>query len=164
MVRTAIVLLLTFLLLPAVRLPAGVALTPATLMSEMLVGFALGLGAALFIGAAELAGDVLAFQTGLSGASTLDPVNQTNIATLGHFMQLTALTLLLALDGHILMIEALAHSMDVIGIGAAVDWQAGTRMLVRYISDLFLTGVRIAAPVTLAVLISNLALGILAKA
>src|SRR5690606_288920 len=72
--------------------------------------------------------------------------------------------LLLALDGHILMIEALAHSMDVIGIGAAVDWQAGTRMLVRYISDLFLTGVRIAAPVTLAVLISNLALGILAKA
>lgn len=164
MVRTAFVLLLTFLLVPLARVAAGVAVTPATLLSELLIGFALGLGAALFIAAAELAGDVLAFQTGLSGASTLDPINQVNIATLGHFMQLTALALLLALDGHIVMIEALVHSIEVLPIGGAVNWSAGIATLLGLVSDLFVTGVRIAAPVTLAVLISNLALGILAKA
>lgn len=164
MVRTAIMVVFTFLLLPVSNPAPGVAITAASLLGELFVGFALGLGAALFLAAAELAGDIIAFQSGLSGASTLDPINQTNVATLGQFMNITALALVLGLNGHVVMIEALAYSLDVVPLGQGVAWQEGSRALIALCSDLFLTGVRLAAPVILAVLISNLALGVLARA
>ena len=164
MVRTAFMAVLTFLLLPLTRPAPDIAVTAASLLGELFIGFALGLGAAFFLAAAELAGDVVAFQSGLSGASTLDPINQTNVATLGQFMNLSALALVLALDGHVVMVEALAHSLEVAPIGQPIAWQEGARALVGLGSDLFLTGVRIGAPGILAVLISNLALGVLARA
>src|SRR5678815_2454135 len=46
-----------------------------TCIGETLIGFALGLGAALLVGAASLAGDVMGMEIGLSGAAVLDPIN-----------------------------------------------------------------------------------------
>jgi flagellar biosynthesis protein FliR len=67
-VRTALVILLTVLLQPVAmtHLTAAPALTPTSLLSETLVGFAIGMGAAIFVGAAEAAGELLAIQIGLS--------------------------------------------------------------------------------------------------
>src|SRR5690606_29497716 len=103
LVRTAIMVVFTFLLLPVSNPAPGVAITAASLLGELFVGFALGLGAALFLAAAELAGDIIAFQSGLSGASTLDPIHQTSVATLGQFMNIAALALVLGLNGHVVM-------------------------------------------------------------
>src|SRR5690606_16661343 len=113
MVGTAFMAVLTFRRLLVTRPASGVALPAAPLLAELFIGFALGLGAAFFLAAAELAGDVVAFQSGLSGASTLDPINQTNVATLGQFMNLSALALVLALVGHVVMVESLAHCLEV---------------------------------------------------
>jgi len=76
-VKTALVVLFTILIQPmayaAVQTPPRI--TPATALGEVIIGFAIGLGAALIVGAAEAAGDLLAIQIGLSGASLLDPLN-----------------------------------------------------------------------------------------
>ena len=112
--RAALVLLLTALLAPVVLLsmesPARI--TPETMLAETIIGFALGLGAAVIVAGAEAAGESIANQIGLSGAALLDPLNNRSIPSLGHFMQLTAVTLLLVSDLHLVMLDALVASLN----------------------------------------------------
>ncbi|MGH7506990.1 MAG: flagellar biosynthetic protein FliR [Longimicrobiales bacterium] len=164
--RVAILALLTMTALPTlVAAGAGAPprVSPATLLSESLIGFAIGLGAAVFVGAAEVAGDLLAIQSGLSGASTLDPFTDASTAVLADFMKLVVITLMLTMDGHILMVEALAASTHIIPIGADIAAREGLAALVATGGHLFAIGVQIAAPVTAAVLVSNIAMGVLAR-
>ncbi|MBX6364083.1 MAG: flagellar biosynthetic protein FliR [Gemmatimonadetes bacterium] len=164
MLRAALIVLLTVVLLPLAAPAVGAAaLTPASFASESLVGFAMGLGAALLVAGAETAGDLLAVQTGLSGAATLDPTSQTSAPSLAEFFRLLVLTLLLVTGGHLLSIEALVRSVKLVPLGAPVDVRAGLGAMASMGGSLFLLGLRFAAPVTAAVLVSNLALGIVSR-
>src|SRR3954462_2681447 len=85
-VKTAIPVLLTLLLHPlAAAATQGVIpqITPETVIGETLIGFALGLGAALLVGASSLAGELMGVQVGLSGAAVLDPINNSQGNVLG---------------------------------------------------------------------------------
>lgn len=164
-VRTCIIILLTALLQPlALSQTAGIpAITPETFVAEALIGFALGLGAALLVGAASVAGDLMGMQVGLSGASVLDPINNSSENVLGTFGNLFAITLLLAVDAHLVMIDALAKSVQMIPIGGGIH-AVGIYAMVRSASILFGLGLQFAAPVVAAVLVANCALAILSRA
>ena len=165
MVRTGLVILLTALLQPmalaqATSIPQ---ISPETFVGETLVGFSLGLGAALLVGAASLAGDLMGIQIGLSGAAVLDPINNSSENVLGTFGNLFAITLLLAVDAHLVMIDAIARSVHLIPIGSGIHAD-GMLALVRTGSVLFGLGLQFAAPVIAAVLVANTALAILGRA
>jgi len=165
MVRTGLVILLTALLQPmalaqATSIPQ---ISPETFVGETLVGFSLGLGAALLVGAASLAGDLMGIQIGLSGAAVLDPINNSSENVLGTFGNLFAITLLLAVDAHLVMIDAIARSVHLIPIGNGIHAE-GMLALVRTGSVLFGLGLQFAAPVIAAVLVANTALAILGRA
>ena len=167
MVKAGLVVLLTVLMTPmatAALEGATPAVTPAAMLTEALVGFAIGLGAALLVGAAEAAGELMAIQIGLSGAALLDPVNQHQVPALGQLMQLTALAILLALDLHLVMLDALGASARLLPVGGAMDPGAGLLALVQTGSLLFVLGLRFAAPVIAAVLVANVALAALSRA
>lgn len=164
-VKTGIVVLLTALLQPlALSMTTSVPqITPETFVGEMLVGLGIGLGAAMLAGAASLAGDVMGMQMGLSGASILDPINNTSENVLGTFGNLFAITLLLAVDGHIVMIDAIARSFYSLPIGSGIH-AAGLMAMVKTGTGLFGLGLQFAAPVIAAVLVANTALAILTRA
>lgn len=142
---------------------SGVVVTPATLLSELLIGVALGLGVAVLVGAAEVAGDVISLQTGLSGAATLDPLTQQQSQVLGQFMNLLVSTLWLSAGGLLLMLEALSESAALLPVGGPVAGSAGALSLIKLGSLLFALGLQIAAPVVAAVFVGNLAMGVLAR-
>jgi flagellar biosynthesis protein FliR len=164
-VKTAIILLLTVLLVPfaLTQNTAVPAITPETFIGDSLVGFALGLGAALLVGAASLAGDIMGTQIGLSGAAILDPTNNTSENVLGVFGNLFALTMLLAVNAHLVMIDAVARSLHAIPLGSGLH-AAGLLAMVKSASLLFGLGLQFAAPVVAAILIANTALALLSRA
>lgn len=164
--RTALVLLLAVLLQPTARTaaPAGPAITPATMASEAVVGVVIGLGAAILIAAAEAAGEVLSVQIGLSGAALVDPLSMQQSTALGQFMQLFALTLLLAGNGHIVMLDAVAGSMQQLPVGASLHLPDGLWATVALGTDLFALGFKFAAPVVAVVMMANIALAVLSRA
>ena len=168
MVKAGLVVLFTALLAPVARTAleqgAAPAVTPAGILAEALVGFAIGLGAALLVAAAEAAGELMAIQIGLSGAALLDPVNQHQVPALGSLMQLFALAVLLSLDLHLVMLDALAASARLVPVGAPVDAEGGLLALVKIGGTLFVLGLRFAAPVIAAVLVANVALAALSRA
>jgi flagellar biosynthesis protein FliR len=164
-VRTAIAIVLTVLLQPVALSHTTTIphITPTTFLSEALIGIALGMGAALLVGAASVAGDIMGMQIGLSGAAVLDPMSNTQENALGAFGGLFATTLLLAVDAHFVMIDAVSKSAIVAPIGGTVH-VAGMLTLVKSASVLFGLGLQFAAPVVAAVLVANTALAILSRA
>lgn len=164
MMRAGIAVLFTMLMVPVMpELPAGVVAGPAMLAREMLVGLGIGFGAALIIGGAELAGDMLAVQTGLSGATALDPLTGQGTGVLGQLLSLTVLLLFLVTGGHLVMIEALAASYELVPVGLDFDANAGALELVGMTTLLFGLGVQFAAPIIAAVTVGYIALGVLAR-
>jgi flagellar biosynthetic protein FliR len=165
-VKTAITVLLALLLHPLALASAGgaiPAITPETFIGETLVGFGLGLGAALLVGASSVAGEMMGIQIGLSGAAVLDPVSNTQGNVLGTFTTLFSITLLFAVDAHLVMIDAIGKSLNVITLGSGLH-AAGLLAMVKTGSVLFGLGLQFAAPVIAAVLVGNTALAILSRA
>jgi flagellar biosynthesis protein FliR len=165
-VRTSVLVVLAWLLHPVALASAQgpIALSPAAALAEALIGLAIGLGAAMLVGAAEAAGELLAVQMGLSGAASLDPLTQVSVPVLGQFTSLFAVTLMLSVDGHLVMIDSVAESLRYLPVGGEVNIRAGVASMVATGSTLFVLGIRFAAPVLAAVLLANVALAVLTRA
>jgi flagellar biosynthesis protein FliR len=159
-IKVGLVLVLTVLLVPRAG-PAEVGL--AAMAGELLVGVVIGLGAAVLVAAAEFAGDLLATQVGLSGASTLDPLNQVTLPVLGQFTQLFMVMIILSADGHLLMLHVLTESFHLIPAGSGLDLETGLPRVVGVGTILFARGLQFAAPVVAAVTLTNVGMGILAR-
>jgi flagellar biosynthetic protein FliR len=164
--RTALLVLLTIVIQPIAyaNMHAIPEITPASAIGELLVGFGIGIGAAILVGAAESAGDLLAIQIGLSGASLLDPLTKQSSPVLSNFLSLFAVTMLLALNVHLGMIEALAASLRAVPVGSALNMNAGLANLLSLGSTLFMVGLKFAAPVIGTVMVGNAALAVLSRA
>lgn len=164
MVRSGLTLLIVVLLLPVVgQGPLPDTIGVASFVSEWILGFGIGLGAAVLIAGVELAGDVLAVQTGLSGASVLDPLSGQGTSAVSQLLVLMVTLLLLVTGGHLAMLEALADSFTVAPLGVPVDVRAGALHLVGLGGLVFLSGMQFAAPVVAAVSLGYVALGVLAR-
>lgn len=164
--KAGLVVLLTVLMHPVGMASAveGVRISPETALTETLIGFAIGLGVALIVGAAEAMGDLLAVQIGLSGAAALDPLTSHSVPVLGTFANLFAVTMLLSLDAHLVMLSAIGDSLSLLPIGAPLHLSAGAATMVTWGSGLFALAARLAAPVIATVLLANVALAVLGRA
>lgn len=166
MMRAGVLVSLVVLMLPVMSHGTSptVQATPPALLSEVMVGFIIGLGAALLVGAAEMAGELLAIQIGLQGSAIVDPMSHQQSTALGQFMQLFALALLLSLNAHVVMLEALRASIDLIPVGTVGHLQEGMGRTLALGGTLFVLGLRFAAPVIAVVLLVNIALAVLSRA
>ncbi len=164
-VRAALVVLLTALLAPAAfAAHRAMPLSATALASELLVGFALGLGAAVLVGAAEQAGDAMAVQMGLSGIAILDPLAADPVPVIGSFLRLFATTLLLVLNLHTVMIATVAESLRAVPLGSAPHLANGIHEMLGMGATMFVLGVRFAAPVIAVILIVNVSLAVMGRA
>ncbi len=83
---------------------------------------------------------------------------------IGQFMQLLTVVLLLAADAHLVMLDAVAVSLREFPSGTVLHPTAGLAAMLSAGSALFLLGIRFAAPVIAAILVTNVALAILTRA
>lgn len=164
--RTAIIVIFSVVLVPVARAHAHgtPAITPLAFCSETLIGFGLGLGAAMVIGAASAAGDMMSVQMGLAGASVLDPMTNIQVPVLGQFMTAFVTLLLLSSGGHLVMINGLGASLDAMPIGSVPDLSAGMLAMAKLGGTLLSLGVLFSAPVMAATMLTNVALAILTRA
>lgn len=165
-IKAAFLILLTLLLLPAAldTSAEAVRITPITIISEATIGLILGLGAAIFVAGAQAAGDLLAIEMGLSGASVVDPTTSNRLPVLGQFLGLFATAMIVATGGHLVMLHALASTLELLPVGGSVDLLSGADAAIRLGSGIFVLGVRFAGPVIAAIMVGNVSLGIMAKA
>lgn len=164
MVKAGLLVTLTWLMHPVAMAHAGaVELTPETALAEAVIGFAIGFGAAILVGAAEAMGDLLAVNTGLSGAAALDPLTNHSVPVLGQFANLFAVALLLSVNAHLVMLEAIGATLRMLPVGGTIHMQAGVGAMIATASNLFYYGLRFAAPVIAVIMLANVAMAVLGR-
>src|SRR3546814_9913039 len=77
---------------------------------------ALGLVMRIVFAAVQTAGEFIGLQMGLSFASFFDPATGANTAVLSRIMNIVAMLLFLALNGHLMMLGGIIRSFDVLPI------------------------------------------------
>ncbi len=133
------------------------------LIQQLLVGVAMGFTMRLVFAAFEVAGDLLGLQMGLAFAQFIDPQKGGTSPILGSYLSLLASLVFLALDGHLLVITAIINSFELVPIGSSLQ-VINLETIALTGSMMFLIAMQIAIPVLAALIISNVILGVLARA
>lgn len=134
------------------------------LVQQMLIGFALGFAIRLVFAAVELAGELAALSMGLSFSSFFDPLSQSEASSISQFFGWLALMVFIASNLHLAMLATLAKSFVALPVSATPMGTGPFRLLAGYGGQVFALGLQLALPVIAALLVANLALGILNKA
>jgi flagellar biosynthetic protein FliR len=164
-VRIGLAMILSFILMPVVHVPAVGTLAGVVVViaRELGIGFAMALGVRALIAGAELGGHLAGSQLMLSYGSVIDPqggVRSTVLATL--YGNLTLLTFF-AINGHHALVRALDASYAAIPIGTgAIDASIATSVM-RLLGVVFTFGLRLAAPVIIVMLVVEIAVGLVSK-
>lgn len=130
---------------------------------EMLIGGILGLLCRLVMSALQVAGTVIAFQTGLAFAQNVDPTQGIQSALMGSFLSVLATAMIFAMDLHHLLFAALYDSYKMFKPGNPIPFAIFGEMALDTIANSFRVGVQIAAPFIVFGLIFNMGIGVLSR-
>ena len=146
-----------------VQAPATVMMFAFTVAKEMFIGWLIGLVGYITLSAVNLAGKVMDMQVGFAMVNMMDPTTQQQTGLIGNFLYNLTIIYFLITNGHHVILSALAESFRVIPLDSLI-WNTS---LPQFINDLtagvFLNGMKIAMPVTFAILLTNVGLGVLAR-
>jgi flagellar biosynthetic protein FliR len=130
---------------------------------QLLIGVALGFALQVVFDALGLAGQLLANSMGLSFAFNVDPLRGSSTAALGQLYIILATLVFLALGGHLAVIEVLVQGLTSMPIGAPLLGES-LWAIVLWGGTLFSGALSIALPGVTALLIVNLAFGVVSRA
>jgi flagellar biosynthetic protein FliR len=128
---------------------------------QVLVGIAMGFSMRLVFAMVQAAGEYAGLQMGLSFAAFYDPASGGQTMVLGRLLNALAMLLFLAFDGHLLLVTLLVQSFQVLPVSAAPLAAGGWMVLANAGSQVISGGLMLALPLVTALLIVNLAMGIL---
>ena len=133
-------------------------------MREMLIGLTLAFITQIIFAAVEFSGQIIGLQMGFSIASVVDPSMGGQAQIMSVMQTLLATLFFLSLNIHHVFIHAIVDSFAIIPLGGWAMSDSLIHFLVKAASDVFVLGIRLAAPVMVALLLTSVALGIMARA
>jgi flagellar biosynthetic protein FliR len=131
---------------------------------EILIGASMGFSLRLVFAAIEFAGEVSSSVMGFSFATFYDPTSAGRSNAVSQFLALVATMAFLALNAHLVLIEALVESFFTLPISTTPMSLAAPLEMVRWGGRIFSAGLQIALPIVAALLVTNIAMAILTRA
>jgi flagellar biosynthetic protein FliR len=166
--KVGLALFVTLLLAPV--LPPPPAVEPASAegvliaVQQLAIGLGMGFALRIALTAAETAGQLAGLQMGLGFAVFFDPQSSAQTAVVGQFVGLFAILVFLSTNGHAVVLGVLADSFRALPVAQAPLEPLGWRVLVEWGGAIFSAGLIISLPVVAALLIANIAVGIMTRA
>lgn len=133
------------------------------ILQQLLIGIALGFVIELLTQVFVIAGQLIAMQTGLGIATTIDPSNGVSVVVISQWLLFLVSLVFLSLNGHLVMIEILVDSFHSLPIGFEGFSAAQWGLIITWSGWMFAAAVVIAIPFFTALLIVNLAFGVMAR-
>ncbi|NLI81081.1 MAG: flagellar biosynthetic protein FliR [Deltaproteobacteria bacterium] len=135
----------------------------AVVVGELIFGIVVALSITLIFTAFQVAGELINFEMGFGFAYVVDPQSGTQTMLFSMWFQLIALMLFLGMNGHHFLLSAIVESFKVLPIGAfAVDAELYDG-IVALSASLFIIAVKLSAPVVVALVMTQLGMGLMAK-
>lgn len=131
------------------------------LIQQVLIGAAMGFSMRMVFAMVQAAGEYVGLQMGLSFASFFDPTSGGNTTVVARLLNVIAILIFLATDGHLMLIMTLAESFRTLPIADAPLAAGGWFLLVSAGGQIVSGGLMLALPLIATLLTLNLAMGIL---
>ncbi|MGE4321585.1 MAG: flagellar biosynthetic protein FliR [Sphingobium sp.] len=149
-----------------IRLPAeGIASFEGVMLvaGEVLAGLAMGFAVQIGYAAALVAGETIANAMGLGFAAMVDPQSGSSTQGVGQFLSILSTFLLLAMDGHLMLVSFIVQSYQALPPGGPMISNDAIWHLIRFGGALLGAGVTIALPVGFALVLVQIVMGMLAR-
>jgi flagellar biosynthetic protein FliR len=168
-IKAVIVFMITLVCFPTLtvtlpRMPTDAFSIGLLALSEVMVGLTLAFITQIVFAAVEFSGQIIGMQMGLTIAAIMDPTQGTQTQIMSLVQTLFATLMFLSLNIHHLFIRTIIDSFRVIPLGG---WHLNGELINFFVTrtaDIFIIGIRLAAPVMVALLLTTVALGVMSRA
>jgi len=146
---------------PIISLTGSQALTTA--VQQVVLGAAIGMVVRIVFTAIEMGGELVGLQMGLNFAGYFDPATSQQSSAVGRFFGNISMLLFIVLNGHLLIIQAVAASFHTFPLGGDILAPLQTLKLHELGGLIFSYGLWIALPMIGMLLFINIAMGIMSR-
>ena len=167
--RVGIALAMSVVLFPVVdglgtpETPPSIIMFGAAVLGELFIGWLIGFVAYISFAAITMVGKVMDMQVGFAVVNVVDPTSGQQIPLIGSFLYNLAVIILLVTNGHHMLIAALVESFRAVPLAGLEANISLALIIANFTGTIFLTGMKIAMPITFAILLTNVGLGILSR-
>jgi flagellar biosynthesis protein FliR len=141
----------------------GTATLVVLMLKEVLVGAALAFVVAVVFAAIAFAGSLIDLQSGFAFANVVDPLQNTQISVIGQVYSLLASAVFVSIDGPGLLLAGVVRSFDVVPVTAMPAFSRMSGAIAGSLAGLFAVGLQVAAPIVVTLLVTDIAIGFLAR-
>lgn len=134
------------------------------LMQQLVIGLAMGFMIRVIFAGIEMAGEAIGLTMGLGFATFFDPQTRGRSSAIAQFLVIIATLLFLSMNVHLSLFEALINSFKTIPISTSLTMGFGFLKLAIWGEEIFKIGMLLSLPIVAALLITNIALGVLTRA
>jgi len=167
-IRVVLAVLVTAALYPILEPVKGV--EPASLegffilSQQVVIGAAMGFFLQMAFQLLVIAGEAIAMTMGLGFARMMDPQNGVQVPVVAQYFIIIATLLFLSMNGHLLLLQMVIQSFEIIPVSAEGMTREGIWQVVAWGSQMFIGAIMVAIPAVTALLMSNIAMGIITRA
>ena len=134
------------------------------ILQQMLIGITLGFAIELVSQIFVITGQLIAMQTGLGIATTVDPSQGASVVVVSQWFLFMVSLVFISLNGHLVMFEILAESFYSMPIGLTSFNAEQFGLIIRWSGWMFAAALVIALPALVSLLVVNLAFGVMTRA
>ena len=168
LIKAGLTLVIAFIIYPSVpvnmeQFPTHVFQIPILILSELIIGLALGTVLRMFYTATQIAGQLIGFQAGFGMMNVVDPQSGTSGVVTSSLGLMAVSLIFLLLNGHHVLIMGLIESYRLVDIGSIYIKPGLLKHLSSLSADMFILGLKIGAPAVAALLFVSVAFGLSAK-
>lgn len=167
-IKVSLSIMVAYIIMPGIS-TANIGSVNTTLIfaiyavNEVIAGLTLGFFTNLCFMSVRFAGSIMDMQVGFSMMSMYDPSISSNATLIEHMLYWLALVLFFIIDGHHMLIRALIDSFSNIQIGQYFLSNDNISVIIKAFSAYFLVGLKIAIPIMIILLITDLTMGLVAR-
>ncbi len=165
--KAGVSLLIAYLLFDSIGVHRSFSNDPYLLflfiMKEVFIGLAIGFSVKMLFMAVNVAGEIIAIQSGFSFARFMDPLSMTQATVIEQLKNLLAMMLFLAMDAHHILVRAIVASFRDVPTGSVTIQESFCQFLITISGRVFVTGFKIGAPIIVTLMFVEIALGMLSR-
>jgi flagellar biosynthetic protein FliR len=133
------------------------------ILSEVMLGAAIGLIVRTIFAGVQLAGQLAGYQMGMAIANVLDPATSNQVPLLSQVYHIFAMLIFVSINAHFWFFNALVESFRLVPpLGFQFNGPF-LEILIHFSGQIFVTGIKIGAPIITVLLLTSVSFGLIAR-
>ncbi len=150
-------------LVPLVPAAGGLYDLALAVVCQIVLGLIVGFVASLVFTGIQFAGELIDLQIGFAVANVLNPQTQQQVTIIGEFELAIATLIFLATDSHFFLLQGIAGSFSLVPLPLINLDPSVAGNVTLFVTQAFLIVFKIAAPISVALFLTNVALAFAAR-